>query len=154
MRAKSLQWCLTLCYLMDCSPPGSSSMGFSGKNTGAGCHALLQGIFPIQGSNLGLPHGRQILYWLSHQESPRIQEWIARPSSRGLSIIHTILWLPWWLSGQEPTCTAVDLGLIHGSGRSPGEEDGNHSSILAWEIPWTKESGGQWSMESQELDMT
>ena len=101
------------------------SMGFSGKNTGAGCHALLQGIFPIQGSNPGLPHGRQILYWLSHQESPRIQEWIARPSSRGLSIIHTILWLPWWLSGKEPTCTAVDLGLIHGSGRSPGEEDGN-----------------------------
>ena len=33
-----------------------------GKNTGAGCHSLLQGIFPIQGSNLGLLHCRQILY--------------------------------------------------------------------------------------------
>ena len=38
-----------------------------GKNTGVGCHFLIQGIFPIQGSNLGLPHCRQILYHLSHQ---------------------------------------------------------------------------------------
>ena len=35
-----------------------------------GCHALLQGIFPIQGSNPGLPYCRQILYSLSHQGSP------------------------------------------------------------------------------------
>ena len=32
-----------------------------------GCHALLQGIFPTEGLNLGLPHCRQILYQLSHQ---------------------------------------------------------------------------------------
>ena len=38
-----------------------------GKNTGVCCHSLLQGIFPTQGSNLGLPHCRQILYWLGHQ---------------------------------------------------------------------------------------
>ena len=31
-----------------------------------GCHFLLQGIFPTQGSNPGLPHCRQILYQLSH----------------------------------------------------------------------------------------
>ena len=43
-----------------------------GKNTGMGCHALLQGIFPTQGSNPGLPHCRQILYHLSHQGSPVI----------------------------------------------------------------------------------
>ena len=41
-----------------------------GKNTGAGSHALLQGIFPTQGSNLGLLHCRQILYCLSHQGRP------------------------------------------------------------------------------------
>ena len=35
------------------------------KNTGVGCHSLLQGIFPTQGSNLGLLHCRQILYHLS-----------------------------------------------------------------------------------------
>ena len=34
-----------------------------------GCHFLLQGIFPTQGSNLGLPHCRQMLYPLSHQGS-------------------------------------------------------------------------------------
>ena len=41
-----------------------------GKNTGVGCHALLQGIFPTQGLNLGLPHCRRILYHLSLQGSP------------------------------------------------------------------------------------
>ena len=70
MHAKSLcvlrlatQWCPTLCDPMDCSPPGSSVHGDSpGKNTGVGCHVLLQGIFPAQGWNPGLPDCRQILY--------------------------------------------------------------------------------------------
>ena len=39
---------------------------FPGKNTGAGCHSLLQGIFLTQRSNPGLPHCGQILYCLSH----------------------------------------------------------------------------------------
>ena len=43
-----------------------------GKNARVCCHAFLQGIFPTQGSNPGLPHCRQILYHLSHQGSPRI----------------------------------------------------------------------------------
>ena len=42
---------------------------------------LLQGIFPIQGSNPGLPHCEWILYQLSHKGSPRIQEWVAYPFS-------------------------------------------------------------------------
>ena len=68
--AKLLQSCSTLCYPMDCSPPGSFVHGDSpGKNTGVGCHALLQGIFPTQGSNPGLPHCRWILYCLRHQVS-------------------------------------------------------------------------------------
>ena len=62
--------CPTLCNPMDCSPPGSSGHGDSpGKNTGLGCHFLIQGIFPIQGSNLVFLHCRQILYRLSHQGS-------------------------------------------------------------------------------------
>ena len=40
-----------------------------GKKTGVGCHSLLQGIFPTQGSNLGLLHCRQILHHLIHQGS-------------------------------------------------------------------------------------
>ena len=42
-------------------PPGKL------KNTGVGCHVLLQGIFLTQGSNPGLPHCRQNLYCMSHQ---------------------------------------------------------------------------------------
>ena len=38
--------------------------------------------------------------------------------------------------GKESTCNAGDLGLIPGSGRSPGEGKG-YSSVLAWRIPWT-----------------
>ena len=54
LSAKSLQSCLTLCNPLDSSSPGSFVHGVSlGKNTGLGCHALLQGIFPTQGSN---PH--------------------------------------------------------------------------------------------------
>ena len=40
-----------------------------GKNTGVGCHFLLQEIFLTQGLNPGLPHYRQTLYCLSHQAS-------------------------------------------------------------------------------------
>ena len=42
---------------------------FLGKSTGVGCHFLLQGIFPTQGLNSGLPHCKQMLYRLSHQGS-------------------------------------------------------------------------------------
>ena len=77
---------LTLCDATHCSPPGSSVSGNSpGKNIGVGCHALLQGIFTIQGSNPGLSHCRQILYGLSHRGSPRILEWVTHPFSMGFS---------------------------------------------------------------------
>ena len=46
------------------------------QNTGVGRFFLLQGIFPTQGSNPGLPHCRRILYQLSHKGSPRILEWV------------------------------------------------------------------------------
>ena len=81
-RAAPLLWIFccpaVLCFvaqlcptLMGWSLPGSSVHGDSpGKNTGVGCHVLLQGIFPTQGSNPGLPHCRWILYCLSHQGSP------------------------------------------------------------------------------------
>ena len=49
-----------LCNPMDYSPPGSSVHGFPSKNTGAGCHALLQGIFLTQGLN---PSLLCLLHW-------------------------------------------------------------------------------------------
>ena len=54
--------CLTLCDLY--SPWDSP-----GQNIGVSSRSLLQGIFPTQGSNPGLPHCRQILYQLSYQGS-------------------------------------------------------------------------------------
>ena len=78
--------CPTLCDPMDCSLPDSSVHGdSSGKNTGVGCHARLQGIFPTQGLNPGLSNCRWILYHLNYQGSPQILEWAAYPFFRGSS---------------------------------------------------------------------
>ena len=54
--------CLTLCNLMDYSPWNSPV-----QNSGVGSLSLLQGFFPTQRSNPGLPHCRQILYQLSYR---------------------------------------------------------------------------------------
>ena len=56
-----------------------------------------------------------------------------------------------WLSGNSLPANAGDVGLIPGLGRSPGGGNGNHSSILAYKIPWTEEPGGLQSMGSQRV---
>ena len=61
------QLCPALCDPLDCSLPGSSVHGILQPILGVGCNFLGLGIFQTQGSNLGLPHWRQILYHLSHQ---------------------------------------------------------------------------------------
>ena len=66
------QLCPTLCNPTDLQPtrllcPWSSP----GKNTGVGCHSLLQRLFPTQGLNPSLPHCRQVLYHLKPQRSPK-----------------------------------------------------------------------------------
>ena len=77
MKLLLAQLCLTVCDPKVCSParplwrllcPWDSP----GKNTGVGCHSLLQGTFPTQGSNLDLLRCKQILYHLSHQGNPCI----------------------------------------------------------------------------------
>ena len=55
------------------------------QNTGVGSLSLLQGIFPTQGLNPGVPYYRQILYRLNHKGSPRILEGVAYPFSSGSS---------------------------------------------------------------------
>ena len=48
-----------------------------------------------------------------------------------------------------------DAGLIPGSGRSPGKENGKtHSSVLAWRIPWTEVPGGLQSLGLQRVTPT
>ena len=66
---------LTLCDHMNCSLPGSSCPWDSpGKNTGMGCHFLLQEIFPNQGMNSPLLHYRWILYHWNIREA-LLQSW-------------------------------------------------------------------------------
>ena len=64
VHAKSLQSCLTLCTVVDCSIPPTPRLFCAwdspGKNTGVGCHSLLQGIFLTQGSS---PHLLCLLHW-------------------------------------------------------------------------------------------
>ena len=90
---KSQLWNISLCVCV-CVCEGRSVMSSPlqlhglyspwhspGQNTGVGSLFLLQGIFPTQGSNPGLPNCRQVLYQLSHQGSPRILEPVAYPFS-------------------------------------------------------------------------
>ena len=57
----------------------SDSLQPHGLHIGVVSLSLLQGIFPTQGSNPGLPHCRQIVYKLSHKGSPRILKWVIYP---------------------------------------------------------------------------
>ena len=70
--AKLLQLCLTLCNPMDpkVALQAPLSMGFPSKNTGVGCHFLLQGIVPTQGLDPGRLHCRQTRYQRSFKGSP------------------------------------------------------------------------------------
>ena len=78
MVLNSLRFCLSVKLLISPSYlnevfAGYSNLGcrfFSFNTLNMSCHFLLQGIFLTQGSNLGLPHSRQMLYCLSHQGSP------------------------------------------------------------------------------------
>ena len=87
-----------------------------------GCHFLLQGIFPAQGLNPGLLHCRQILYCLSHQQSP----FTSFPGGSEVKV---------------SACNVGDLGSIPGSGRSPGEGNGNPLQYSCLENPM---DGGAW----------
>ena len=83
-----------------------------GKYIEVGNHSLLQGIFPTQGLNLGLPHCRQILYCLSHQGS----------SPKKVLIIQLF-----------PTlCNPMDCSLCPWN--SPGQNTGVGSLSLLWGI--------------------
>ena len=61
------------------------------QNTGVGS-LLLQGIFPNQGSNSGLPHCGQTLYQLSHKGSPRVLEWVAYPFASRIFLPQGLNW--------------------------------------------------------------
>ena len=89
------QSCLTLCNPMDCSLPGSSPWNSPGKNTGVGCHSLLQGIFLAWGLNPSLLHYRQTFYCLSHQGSPLYQTIVCKfeQNRKGSNLSSFLYWI-------------------------------------------------------------
>ena len=96
---------------------------FLGKNTGMGCHFLLQGIFLTQGLNprvLRLLHCRWVLYHCTTWETvpPR------GPLSPTSPVNISSLGFPGGSAGKESACNAGDLGSVPGLGRSPGEGNG------------------------------
>ena len=86
------QSCSTLRDSIDCSQPGSSPRKSSGKNTGVGCHSLLQRVFLTQGSNLSLSHCKQILYHLS-DENLMFTPWMRKKAVFPSSEPQIFLWL-------------------------------------------------------------
>ena len=82
----------TLCNPMDCTLPGSSVHG--GKNTRVGCHFLLQGIFPTQGSN------SHLLHWQADplQSAKIVNIILANHSSKGaITLLIYYRWLSYIL---------------------------------------------------------
>ena len=92
-------------------PWSLQSMESPGQNTGVGSLSLLQGIFPTQGWNPGLPYCRRILYQLSHEGSPRILEWVAYSFSSGSSQPRNWTRVP-CIAGEFFTIWAVTEALM------------------------------------------
>ena len=77
-------------------------------------------------------HCRQILYHVSHKGNPRILEWVAYP-----------LGFPGGSEIKASACNVGDLGSIPGSGRSPGEGNGNPLQYSCLENPMDR--GACWA---------
>ena len=128
------QLCPTLCSPTDFSLPGSSVRGiFPGKNTGVGCHFLLQGIFPTQGLNLRLLprllHCTQTLLLLCHWQSPTHLRIVSKIPIRLISVWKRAVSvnqsfrskeLSSWVTIYFPASTAnvfTDQGILYLSSR-------------------------------------
>ena len=100
MHAKLLQSCLTLCDPMDYSLPGSSVLGLQARILELDCHALLQGILPIQGSNMCLLYP---LHWQagSFPLAPPGKPLVFGDSEKCESLSHVQLFVtPWTVVHQ------------------------------------------------------
>ena len=151
MNAKSLHSYPTLCDPVDCSLAGSSVSGVSpGKNTEVGCHALLQGIFLTQGSNLCLLH---LLHWQAGSILlAALGEKAVAPHSS------TLAWkIPWMKEpGRLQSMGSLRVGHDWATSLSCiGEGDGNPLQCSCLENP--KDRGAWWAAVygiAKSLDMT
>ena len=147
-----------------------------GQNTGVGSLSLLQGIFPAQGLNPGLPSCRCILYQLSHKGIPRLLEWVAYPFSSGSSqprnwtrvsciagglftnwaIRENFTYVTYTLKHTEcliNICTLVEKERLVAAliGWRYEEFRRQWHPTLAWKIPLTEEPGRLQSMGSHRV---
>ena len=144
MKVFVTQWCLTLCHLMDCSPSGSSvhgilqarilewvaipfSRGSSWPRDQSWVSCIASIFFTIWAKQLGL-----LLYISTFRR-------IYRGASLVTQMVKTLpalqeTWV-WFLGWEDP----LEKGMA------------THSSILAWRIPWTEETGGLQSKGSQRV---
>ena len=143
--AKSLPSCPTLC-----DPTLWDPWASLGRNTGVGCHCLLQCMKGQRKwscsavSDWEWPHGLQPTRLLRPREFP------GRSTRVGC---HCLLH-PWWPSGKESTCNAGEWeNAVRSLGQEHSLEKGiaTHSSILAWRIPWTEKPSRQQSTGSQRV---
>ena len=132
--------CLTLCGLMDCGPTRLfCPWNFPGKNTGAGCAFLLQGIFLTQRSNL---HLLCLLHWgadsLPLEPPGKLKSIMGSMQTQGYGSTQeeslTLICLigSWWLSGWR-ICLQC---------RSPREGNGNTFQYSCLGKPMDGEPGG------------
>ena len=121
MHAKSLRSCPTLYDPMDPSPQGSSVRGIL-QNTGVGCHALLQGIFPTQRSN---PHLLCLLHW--------------RVDSLPLAS-------PGWFRSQEFSCQCRRLGVDASDTSTPHLTAPCAQVSVTWSCPCMQYHKLHWSL--------
>ena len=84
----------------------------------------------------------------NHKELDMIKHLIIALNTKGKLIFNYTWDFPGGSESKEYACHVGDLGSIPGSGRSPGERNGNLLQYLAWRIPWTEEAGG-WRHKSQ-----
>ena len=129
-----------------------------------GSHSLLQGIFPTQGLNPGLPHGRWILYQLSYQGSPNRYNIKVKYTlltldggeGNGTPLQYSCLENPiyggtWWAAvhGIAKSQTQLSDSTFTFHFHALEKEMATHSSVLAWRIPGTGEPGGLMSVQSR-----
>ena len=144
-------------------------MDFRGKNTGEGCHSLLQGIFPTQGSNWDLLHCKETLSLLSEpldtcwqnsscprppfgegSGTPLQYSCLENPMDGGawLAAVHGIAGSRTRLSDFTFTFHFPALAGVFFTTSATWEAQDRpivnidfHSSTPAWKIPWTEEPG-------------
>ena len=121
-----------------------------------GCHFLLQGIFPDQGSSLRLLLGRWILYHCPTREAriPLLMIINLLIHFKHLYIKIMTLWTSLVAQTVKRLSTMRETWV-----QSLGREDllekemAIHSSAIAWKIPWTEEPDRSQSMGSHEIEI-